>query len=488
MGEPDGGAIWRIATFALAVLTAAMFRLPLPITADSQVPHSGIRAEEDFAATHPLRPLVLAGAMTLIAYAGGVMAVSFIAQGFVPAAIWWSWLVAECLFLAAWLAIIMTVWLRKPSARETVIVWGHASRFIAFTSQTMLPWLIWGFFPYLPQTEQMILAGMLLTCSPAQLIAAPENVWTNRFGILASNGSLALWFVLHASGASSVNDYAMGGFALAIGIMLIVLSDYLPGTVSETAQARVAAEQAKIELERALEAVAEERDAKTRFIAAASHDLGQPLQAASLFFDQTLRAPDPTQRDRAADGVRKAFASADQLISHMLNHLRLEADAVDPHLTQVKLGPAITRISLQFGPAASAAGIVIRSMPSKTRIRLDRVLFERALGNLVGNAIAHSGATRMVIGTRRQGGYVRIWVIDNGCGIARVDEGRVFDDYYRGSDSQAAVKSGFGLGLSSVRRIAKLMGGKAGLDPSWLGGAAFFLEFPMLVRGKELLT
>jgi signal transduction histidine kinase len=485
MGEPDGGAIWRIATFALAVLNDAMFRLALPIAADSQMPDSGIGTEEDFAATHPLRPLVLAGAMTLIAYSGGVVAVSFIAQGFVPAAVWRSWLVAECLFLAAWLTIIVTVWLRKPSARETVIVWGHASRFIAFTSQILLPWLIWGFFPYLPQTEQMILAGMLLTCSPAQLIAAPENVWTNRFGILASSGSLALWFVLNASGAGSVNDYAMGGFALAIGIMLIVLSDYLPGTVSEAAQARVAAEQAKVELERALEAVAEERDAKTRFIAAASHDLGQPLQAASLFFDQTLRAPDPTQRDRAVDGVRKAFASADQLISHMLNHLRLEADAVDPHMARVGLGPIMARIATQFGPAASAAGIAIRAMPARARISLDRVLLERALGNLVGNAIAHSGATRILIGARKHGGYIRIWVIDNGCGIARVDAERVFDDYYRGSDSQAVVKSGFGLGLSSVRRIATLMNGTAGLDQNWLGGAAFFLEFPLQIRGKE---
>jgi signal transduction histidine kinase len=108
-------------------------------------------------------------------------------------------------------------------------------------------------------------------------------VAANRFGILASNGSLALWFAL--DGAD--NAYAMGGFAFVIGLMLFVLAGYVPGTVAETVAARIAAEQAKADLERALEAVAEERDAKTRFIAAASHDLGQPLQAASLFFDQT---------------------------------------------------------------------------------------------------------------------------------------------------------------------------------------------------------
>lgn len=484
MGEPSGGC-----NLGGAVVTGGMFN---PAPDQTPNPSGASDHEPDFAVTHPLRPLTLAGAMTLIAYSGGVAAASFVSLGFVPDAVRWLWIGVECLFLAAWLAILVAVWLRKPSPRETVIVWGHASRFIAATSQVLLAWLIWQFFPYCPETERMMLAGMILCCSPAQLIAAPENVWTNRFGIVASNGSLALWFALHGSGTGSVNDYAMGGFALAIGIMLFVLADYLPGTVSATAKARIAAEQAKADLERALEAVAEERDAKTRFIAAASHDLGQPLQAASLFFDQTLRAPDPAQRDRAADGVRKAFASADQLISHMLNHLRLEADAVDPHLTRVALGPAMTRIAAQFGPAASAAGIGIRAMPTSRRIRLDRVLFERALGNLLGNAITHSGATRIVIGARqsrgRSGGHIRIWVIDNGCGIARVDAGRIFDDYYRGSDSRAAVKSGFGLGLSSVRRIARLMDGNAGLDQRWLNGAAFFLEFPVATRGKEALT
>jgi signal transduction histidine kinase len=303
----------------------------------------------------------------------------------------------------------------------------------------------------------------------------------NRLGIMASNGSLVAWFALNGS----ANGYAMGGFALVIGIMLFLLCGYLPGTVEATVAARLALQETKAELERALADVAEERDAKTRFIAAASHDLGQPLQAASLFFDQTLRAPDPAQRNRAADGVRKAFASADQLLSHMLNHLRLEADAVDPRFARFSVGPAMARIAAQFGPAASVAGIDIRLVKSRAQLRLDKVLFERALGNLVSNAIEHSGAKRIVMGARVSNGRIRILVIDDGSGIARVDADRIFDDYYRGSDSRAAVKSGFGLGLSSVRRIATLMHGTAGLDPRWLSGSAFFLEFPAAVSAKE---
>ncbi len=70
-------------------------------------------------------------------------------------------------------------------------------------------------------------------------------------------------------------------------------------------------------------------------------------------------------------------------------------------------------------------------------------------------------------------------MIDDGVGVGRSDAKHIFDDYYRGVNSQAATRSGFGLGLSSVRRIAGLMGGEAGLDPRWLGGAAFYLQFPL---------
>jgi signal transduction histidine kinase len=440
-----------------------------------------VEAAADYAVRYPLRPLVLAGLVTLISYAGGVVATGFVTHVTVAPVKWWWWIVTECLFLAAWLALVAIMWFRQPDARETVVVWGHASRSLTYLSQLFVAWAIWIFFPYCPEAQRLMLAGMFMLCSPAQLIAAPENVMANRVGIVASNGSLVAWFALHGS----PNGYALGGFALVIGIMLFMLCGYLPGTVAATVAARLTVERTKAELERALADVAYERDAKTRFIAEASHDLGQPLQAASLFFDQTLRAPNPEQRSRAADGVRKAFASADQLLSHMLNHLRLEADAVDPHFARFAVGPAMSRIAAQFTPAASAAGIAIHLVTSRKHLRLDKVLFERALVNLVSNAIEHSGATRIVMGARASGDRVRIWVIDDGSGIARIDAARIFDDYYRGSDSRAAVKSGFGLGLSSVRRIATLMNGAAGLDPRWLRGAAFYLDFPAAGSAKE---
>lgn len=437
----------------------------------------------DYAVRHPLRPLLLAGMLTFVAFGlVGFVVASFIIP-YAPIERLQPWLVCVAVFWAIWAVILIVMALRRPDARETVLVWKRAAQFLVLGSHTLAVWSIWAFLGYCPQVPRFMLAALFMCNSPIQIICTPENVEVNRIGVVATSGSLVLWFAL----AGGATEWAFAAFAAVFGVIQYVFCSIARNATSEAVAARLESDATARSLEHALAEVAEERDAKTRFIAAASHDLGQPLQAASLFFDQTLRAPDTDQRDRAADGVRKAFASADQLLSHMLNHLRLEADAVDPHFAHIAVGPTMARIAAQFGPAASAARIDIRLVRTRARLRLDKVLFERALGNLVNNAIEHSGATRIVIGARRQGALIRIWVIDDGCGIARIDADRIFDDYYRGSDSRAVSKSGFGLGLSSVRRIAALMDGAAGLDSRWLSGAAFFLEFPAPVRGKERL-
>ena len=191
---------------------------------------------------------------------------------------------------------------------------------------------------------------------------------------------------------------------------------------------------------------------------------------------------------RAVDGVRRAFASAEQLLSHMLGHLRLEADAVEPHRSPVAVGPLLARIAAQFGPAAEAAGIELRPCASSATLLLDPVLIDRALGNLVGNAVQHSRARRVVLGARRQGDRVRLWVVDDGAGVAPIDARHVFDDYYQADPGSGAVRSGFGLGLPSVRRLAALMGGSAGLDPRWVRGAAFYLDFPVVADQRTELA
>ncbi len=444
-------------------------------------PLRGTGAPIDFAVTHPLRPVALAGALTWAMFLIASVAVYWQCAPHVPAARLTPWAVLTGGFIALWLGFLATMAVRRPRPDELVQIWGRAARFLVYGSHGIVVLAIWGFLQFCPTVLQHLLALFFLFNSPMQMIATPESVTANRIGVVMTNGSLVLWFALFGGPMAA----PVIGFALMLGIALLMLGNIIPQTVNAVVHERLASDQTARLLNDALSQVAAERDAKTRFIATASHDLGQPLQAASLFFDQTLRAPDHASRAAAAEGVRRAFAAADQLLGHMLNHLRLEADKVQPIASQVALGALLARVAAQHALAAKAAGLRIRLVATRRTLVLDPVLLERAFGNLLANAIQHSGASDVLIGVRLRGadsadsaGWLRLWVIDNGAGIGRADAARIFDDYYRGSDSRAAVKSGFGLGLSSVRRIAALMHGSAGLAPDWLGGAAFYLEFP----------
>jgi signal transduction histidine kinase len=274
-------------------------------------------------------------------------------------------------------------------------------------------------------------------------------------------------------------------FALPLAIVLGAVTISLVGLGQMTHRsnqavltARADAEQANLALAVALAEVAAQRDAKTRFIAAASHDLRQPVQAAALYFENALSSQDSHLRKRAITGARRAFASVDALLETLLDHLRSEAGAATAHIVPVSIGDAIAGVVDRHGLAAQTAGIALISMPSRTFVLADDRHLSRVLDNVVGNAIRHSGASRILVGARRAGETVSIWVIDNGRGVTARDAPRLFDDYVQGS-ADRAKPGGFGIGLSSARRLMLVMHGELLFAPRWQNGAAFCLQIPV---------
>ena len=229
-------------------------------------------------------------------------------------------------------------------------------------------------------------------------------------------------------------------------------------------------------LHHALQALARQREIQTRFLASASHDLAQPLQAARLYFEQTIRSTDETQRAKAARGLHWAFDTTEHLLGQMLEHLRLESGQIDAKIADLRVGPTIARLAEMYEPAARLAGVRIVVLASSLQIRADSHLVERAISNLLGNAIRHSKASRVLIGARRHGDNVRLWVIDDGVGIDAGDEAALFDDYVQGGNHGDEQRGGFGLGLASARRMADLMNGSVGFERRWRHGSAFWME------------
>ena len=371
------------------------------------------------------------------------------------------------LYVLAWLTLLSVSVLRRGSEPE-VLASQAGNRLVIWGGNTVIIIGFWLAVPYADEAVRMLCVAGAFATVATEVLGAIERPPTRRRIVvspLALPISTALYFVVHWDRFSLI----VAPFSIAYAINVMTLRAVVQRAVDRTHDARQAAEAALVQ-------VAAERDAKTRFLASASHDLGQPLQAARLFFDQAMRAPDAARREAAAGRVTWAFDATEQLLRQMLDHLRLESGVVEPHLSQLALGPLIARVAEMHEPAARLAGVTLLALPSRVRATADVALLERALGNLVSNGIRHAKARRLLIGARRRAGRVRLWVINDGVGISPADAPQLFEDFVQGSDHGDEIRGGFGLGLASARRMAGLMDGAVGLDPKWRQGSAFWLE------------
>ncbi len=354
--------------------------------------------------------------------------------------------------------------------------WMRVERFAALGDEILAIASIFMLLPHAGQAEMIFATAFYIGYIPSGILSEPGNVLRLRRSVILVLGSFALFFFIYGDSVGLILSLVIFGYAAFLLKGINSIHKIVTAAISAREEARSAADALSV----VVDEVSAERDAKTRFIATASHDLGQPLQAARLFSEQIAGAPNETVRHRAQNGLDRAVTSAQQMLSHMLNHMRLEADAVTPHPKAINVGELTQRMATQFSNQAAHHNILIRVVGMKETISTDLVLLERAVGNLLQNAIVHSGADRILIGSRCQSNILHLWVIDNGVGIAGHDAATIFDDYAQGSNSQSLVKGGFGLGLSSVKRLARLLGGDAYLDPRWANGAAFCIALPML--------
>ncbi len=223
---------------------------------------------------------------------------------------------------------------------------------------------------------------------------------------------------------------------------------------------------------------------KTRFLAAASHDLLQPLHAARLFcaaLDEG-KAPHQGELVRAIDG---AIGSADTLLRALLDVSRLDAGGVVPKVERFALGALIEELAVQFAPLAGERGLVLASHPGAFSVATDRSLLRSILQNFLSNAVRYSADGRIWIGARRRGEDVLIEVRDNGPGIAAGDRERIFEEFER-LESKGSAGGGVGLGLAIVRRIARLLGVAVELRSAPGRGTTFAVRVPLAPAGLDV--
>lgn len=219
---------------------------------------------------------------------------------------------------------------------------------------------------------------------------------------------------------------------------------------------------------------------KTRYVAAAVHDLLQPLNAARLFAGALRDASrDAAGRD-LLERVEHALQALDSQLTSMLDLARLDAGALKPTLEAFPLSPLLQGLARQFGIVAQARGLALSFVDTRVWVRSDALLLRRVLQNFLSNALHYTPQGRVLLGCRRQGETIRIEIWDTGVGIPADQRQAIFQEFRRLDSGLDGDERSAGLGLSIVERIAALLGHPLRLR-SWPGhGSVFSIGLPIV--------
>jgi len=239
-------------------------------------------------------------------------------------------------------------------------------------------------------------------------------------------------------------------------------------------------EQKRIESELAAAKAEAERanEAKSKFLAAASHDLRQPVQSLVLLMALAERqnAANPPALETLGK-MRGSLDGLNGLLNAILDVSRLDS-GVEARSEAVDLEDLIGRLALEYRPKARARGLVFRPVPRKLWVDADPTLLERALRNLIENALRYTLAGGVLVGLRRRGDRVRIDVVDTGIGVPKHKRADIFGEFVQLGNPGRQLGLGLGLGLAIVDRIAKLMGATIEVDSNEGKGSRFSLALP----------
>jgi Na+/proline symporter/signal transduction histidine kinase/CheY-like chemotaxis protein len=211
---------------------------------------------------------------------------------------------------------------------------------------------------------------------------------------------------------------------------------------------------------------------KTKFLAAASHDILQPLNAARLYVTSLIERQGGREDAHLADNIDASLEAVEEIFGALLDMSRLDTGALRPEFQSFRIDELMRQIALEFAPLAAARGIALTFVPCSLVVRSDRRLLRRLIQNLVSNAIKYTPSGRVLVGCRRRGEHLRVDVYDTGIGIPQSKRRDIFVEFHR-LDQGAKIARGLGLGLSIVERIARVLGASVDVEATRAGGSHF---------------
>ena len=271
-----------------------------------------------------------------------------------------------------------------------------------------------------------------------------------------------------------------------------VASDKALKQVNETLEQRVVERTAELtrvnkELEKAQLAAEDANLGKTRFLAAAGHDILQPLNAARLYSSTLVERLGDSSNREIVRNMDSSLESVEAILGAVLDISRLDTGAMKPQIASFPLNDILRRTATDFEPMAREKNLEFTVMPTSVYVRTDPNLLRRLVQNLVSNAIKYTREGKVLIGVRRRGAKVVIHVLDTGIGIPPSKFRTVFKEFAR-LDEGVRTAAGLGLGLSIVDRIARVLKHSVDISSEPSKGTQFRVELPLETNIRRLQT
>ena len=242
--------------------------------------------------------------------------------------------------------------------------------------------------------------------------------------------------------------------------------------MGEADQARQEAEQARHEAEEA-------NTSKSKFLAAASHDLRQPIHAQGLYLNVLMHTDLTTEQRSLVSNISTASLATAEMLDTLLDFSRIEAGVVSPRIQAFSLQDLLNKIEREFESQADAKGLTYRSRETPLLVQSDPALVELILRNLVSNAIRYSDAGGLLVACRKRGTQAVLEVWDTGIGIAPEQQAEVFKEFHQVGNPERDRRKGLGLGLAIARGLANTLGHELHLQSVPQRGSVFRLALPL---------